>query len=285
MTQPDSSALGESFGRGAMTNHWVDIKNSDCLLIMGSNAAENHPISMRWVTKAKENGATVISVDPRYTRTSTIADVYAPLRSGTDIAFLGGMINYILGKNKYFKEYVENYTNVPYIVGDKYDFKDGLFSGYNPQTRKYDASTWAFVRDKNGVPDKDHTLQNPKCVFQVLKKHYSRYTPEKVSEITETPVDDLLKVYETYSSTGVKDKAGSVLYALGWTHHTFGSQIIRTSAIIQLLLGNIGIAGGGINALRGQPNVQGSTDGCLLFHLIPGYLKVPGRPSNHWKLT
>jgi formate dehydrogenase major subunit len=134
---------------------------------------------------------------------------------------------------------------------------------------------WAFKRDKNGVPEKDRALQNPQCVFQILKKHYSRYTPEKVSSITGTPVEDLLKVYEMYSSTGVKDKAGSVLYALGWTHHTFGSQIIRTSAIIQLLLGNIGIAGGGINALRGQPNVQGSTDGCLLFHLIPGYLRVP----------
>ena len=258
-----------------MTNHWVDIRNSDCLLIMGSNAAENHPISMKWVLKAKENGATVISVDPRFTRTSSVADFYTALRSGTDIAFLGGMINYILEKDKYFKEYVENYTNASYVVGDTYDFRDGLFSGYNTQARKYDASTWAFKRDKNGVPEKDPTFQNPRCVLQILKKHYSRYTPEKVSSITGTPVEDLLKVYELYSSTGVRDKAGSVLYALGWTHHTYGSQIIRTSAIIQLLLGNIGIAGGGINALRGQPNVQGSTDGCLLFHLIPGYLKVP----------
>ena len=258
-----------------MTNHWVDLRNSDCLLIMGSNAAENHPISMRWVTKAKENGAKVISVDPRYTRTSAISDYYAALRSGTDIAFLGGMINYILEKNKFFKDYVESYTNASYIVGENYNFNDGLFSGYNEQTREYDASTWAFKRDAKGVPEKDASLQNPRCVLQLLKKHYSRYTPEKVSEITGTPVEDLITVYEMYASTGVRDKAGSVLYALGWTHHTFGSQIIRTSAIIQLLLGNIGIAGGGINALRGQPNVQGSTDGCLLFHLIPGYLKVP----------
>ncbi len=258
-----------------MTNHWVDLKNSDCLLIMGSNAAENHPISMKWVMKAKENGATVISVDPRYTRTSAISDFYTALRSGTDIAFLGGMINYILEKNKFFKDYVENYTNASYIVGEKYDFNDGLFSGYDPRTRKYDVTTWAFKRDDKGVPEKDPTLQNPRCVLQILKKHYSRYTPEKVSDITGTPVQDLVKVYEMYSSTGVRDKAGSVLYALGWTHHTFGTQIIRTSAIIQLLLGNIGIAGGGINALRGQPNVQGSTDGCLLFDLMPGYLKVP----------
>ena len=258
-----------------MTNHWVDLKNSDCLLIMGSNAAENHPISMKWVMKAKENGATVISVDPRFTRTSAVADIYAALRSGTDIAFLGGMVKYIIEKNKYFKDYVTNYTNASYIVGDKFDFKDGLFSGYDAKTRKYNASTWAFKRDEKGVPVKDETLQDPRCVFQLLKKHYSRYTPEKVSEITGTPVEDLQKVYEAFSSTGVRDKAGSVLYALGWTHHTYGTQIIRTSAIIQLLLGNIGIAGGGINALRGQPNVQGSTDGCLLFHLLPGYLKVP----------
>lgn len=258
-----------------MTNHWVDLKNSDCFLIMGSNAAENHPISMRWVMKAKDQGAKVISVDPRFTRTSSIADFYTALRSGTDIAFLGGMVNYILEKNKYFKEYVQNYTNASYIVGEKYDFKDGLFSGYDPEKRKYDMGTWAFKRDDKGVPVKDPTFQDPRCVLQLLKKHYARYTPEKVSSITGTPVEDLLKVYEMYSSTGVRDKAGTVLYAIGWTHHTFGTQIIRTSAIIQLLLGNIGIAGGGINALRGQPNVQGSTDGCLLFHLIPGYLRVP----------
>mgnify|MGYP000845340820 FL=1 len=258
-----------------MTNHYIDIKNSDCILIMGSNAAENHPISMKWVIKAKEAGGKIISVDPRFTRTSSVADYYAALRSGTDIAFLGGMIYYILDKEKYFKEYVENYTNASYIVGEKFDFNDGLFSGYNAETRKYDAKNWAFKRDEKGVPEKDPTFQNSRCVLQLLKKHYSRFTPEKVSEITGTPVEDLLKVYEMYSSTGVKDKSGTMLYALGWTHHTVGTQNIRASAIVQLLLGNIGIAGGGINALRGQPNVQGSTDGCLLFHLMPGYLKVP----------
>jgi formate dehydrogenase major subunit len=258
-----------------MTNHWVDIKNSDCVLIMGSNAAENHPISMKWVLKAKDNGATIISVDPRFTRTSALADFYTALRSGTDIAFLGGMINYILEKNKFFKDYVDNYTNASYIVQSKYGFKDGLFTGYDPKTRKYDASMWAFEKDANGVPVKDPTMSNPRCVLQLLKKHYSRYTPEKVSSITGTPVPDLLKVYELYSSTGNPDKAGTVLYALGWTHPTVGTHNIRMSSINQLLLGNIGIAGGGIDALRGQPNVQGSTDGCLLFHLIPGYLKVP----------
>ena len=201
-----------------MTNHYIDLKNSDCLLIMGSNAAENHPISMKWVMKAKEAGAKIISVDPRFTRTSSVADFYTALRSGTDIAFLGGMIYYIIDNNKYFKEYVENYTNASYIVAEKFDFKDGLFSGYNADTRKYDSKNWVFKRDEKGIPEKDPTFQNPRCVIQLLKRHYSRYTPEKVSEITGTPVSELLKVYEMYSSTGVKDKAGTVLYALGWTH-------------------------------------------------------------------
>ena len=171
-----------------MTNHWIDLRNSDCLLIMGSNAAENHPISMKWVMKAKENGAEIISVDPRFTRTSAVADFYTALRSGTDIAFLGGMINYILEKNKYFKEYIENYTNASYILGEKFNFKDGLFSGYDSKTRKYDLSSWGFKRDAKGVPEKDPTLKNPRCVFQLLKQHYSRYPVEKVSEITGTPV-------------------------------------------------------------------------------------------------
>ncbi len=257
-----------------MTNHWIDLKNSDCFLIMGSNAAENHPISMKWVLRAKDRGATVISVDPRFTRTSAIADFWTGLRSGTDIAFLGGMINYILSKDKYFKDYVVNYTNAPFIVDEKFSFNDGLFSGWDPKKKKYDKASWVIKKDAKGLPQKDMTLQNPQCVLQLLKKHYSRYTPEKVSDITGTPVEDLLKVYEIYSATGQKGKSGAIMYALGWTHHTVGVQNIRASAILQLLLGNIGVPGGGINALRGQPNVQGSTDGCLLWHLLPGYLKV-----------
>jgi formate dehydrogenase major subunit len=257
-----------------MTNHWIDLRNSDCFLIMGSNAAENHPISMKWVLRAKDKGAKIISVDPRFTRTSAVADFWTGLRSGTDIAFLGGMINYILSNDKYFKEYVVNYTNAPFIVDDKFSFNDGLFSGWDPNKKKYDKASWVTKKDAKGMPEKDVTLQNPRCVFQLLKKHYSRYTPEKVSDITGTPVPDLMKVYETYAATGQKGKSGAIMYALGWTHHTVGVQNIRTSAILQLLLGNIGIAGGGINALRGQPNVQGSTDGCLLWHLLPGYLKV-----------
>jgi formate dehydrogenase major subunit len=242
---------------------------------MGSNAAANHPISMKWVQKAKDKGATLISVDPRFTQTSAKADIYAPLRSGTDIPFLGGMIKYILDNNKYFKEYMVDYTNASFIVGSKYDFKDGLFSGYNPETRKYDQSFWAFDKDPDGKVKRDNTLQDPRCVFQLLKKHYSRYTPETVSSISGTPVPELIKVYEAYSSTGTKDKAGTIMYAMGWTQHTVGVQNIRSMCIIQLLLGNMGIPGGGVNALRGESNVQGSTDAGLLFHILPGYLACP----------
>lgn len=258
-----------------MTNHYIDIKNSDCILIMGGNAAENHPISFKWVLRARDNGAKIIHVDPRFTRTSAQADFYCHLRSGTDIAFLGGMIKYIIDNNKWFDEYVKKYTNASFIVGEGFSFSDGLFSGYDADHRKYDKSSWKFKLDADGRPEKDPTLQNPRCVFQMLKAHYSRYDLEKVSSITGTPIEDLKTVYEMYSATGVKDKAGTELYALGWTQHTVGSQNIRTMAIIQLLLGNMGIAGGGINALRGEPNVQGSTDMAILSHILPGYLKVP----------
>ena len=258
-----------------MTNHWIDLKNSDCILIMGSNAAANHPISMKWVTRAKEKGGKVISVDPRFTQTSAVADLYTALRSGTDIAFLGGMINYILENQKFFKNYVTNYTNATFLVTDKYKFDDGLFAGYNPEKRAYDKTLWAFQKDEKGIPKRDPDMKDPLCVMQILKKHYSRYTPEKVSEITGTPVEDLKKVYEMYSATGQKDKVGTIMYAMGWTQHTVGVQNIRAMSIIQLLLGNIGMAGGGVNALRGESNVQGSTDQALLFHIWPGYLKMP----------
>ncbi len=262
-----------------MTNHWIDIKNSDCIMIMGSNAAENHPISFKYVAEAQHRGAKLISVDPRFTRTSSKADIYAPIRSGTDIAFLGGMIKYILDNNLYFEEYVANYTNAAFIVGPDFDFKDGLFSGYDPETRKYDKSKWAFEMDANGVPKMDRTLKNERTVFQLLKKHFSRYTPELVSSITGTPQTELMEIYKIYSASGARGKAGTIMYAMGWTQHTTGVQNIRTMAIIQLLLGNMGVAGGGVNALRGESNVQGSTDHCLLWHIWPGYLKTP-RSSN-----
>ena len=262
-----------------MTNHWIDIRNADVILVMGSNPAENHPISMKWVKEAREKrGAKLIVVDPRFTRTAAKADLYAPMRSGTDIAFLGGMIKYILDNNLYFKKYVTEYTNAPFLVNP--DFKtagdlNGLFSGYDQKTRKYDKKTWSFQLDENGVPKKDHTLQNPHCVLQLMKKQYARYTPDKVSEITGTPKEKLVEVYKLYTSTGKPNKVGTELYAMGWTQHTIGTQNIRAMTIIQLLLGNVGMAGGGINALRGESNVQGSTDHGLLFHILPGYLPVP----------
>ncbi len=258
-----------------MTNHYTDIGNADAVLIMGSNAAEHHPISFKWVLRAKDKGAPVIHVDPKFSRTSARSTFHVPLRSGTDIAFMGGMVKYILDNNLYFKEYVAEYTNSAFIVGEKYSFKDGLFAGYDPAKRKYDKSQWAFEKDENGVPKRDPSFKHPRCVFQLLKAHYSRYDLNKVSDITGVSKDDLLKVYKAFAATGKPDKAGTVMYALGWTQHTVGVQNIRLSAIIQLLLGNIGVAGGGINALRGEPNVQGSTDHCILYHILPGYLPMP----------
>ncbi len=261
-----------------MTNHWIDFKNADVILVMGSNPASNHPVSMKWVMRAKERGAKLIVVDPRFTQTATKADLYAPMRSGTDIAFLGGMIKYILDNHLYFKEYVVNYTNASFLVNPEFKGPgelSGLFSGYDEKARKYDKKTWSYQMGEDGIPKKDPTLQNPHCVLQLMKKHYSRYTIEKVSSITGTPQEALVAVYNLYGSTGKRDRAGTELYAMGWTQHTIGTQNIRAMCIIQLLLGNIGIAGGGINALRGESNVQGSTDQGLLFHLLPGYNATP----------
>lgn len=262
-----------------MTNHYIDLKNSDCILIMGSNAAENHPIAFKWILRAREQrGAKIIHVDPRFTRTSARCDYHVPLRSGTDIAFLGGMIKHIIDNNLIHEEYVQYYTNASQIVSPGFDFQDGIFSGYDATKRKYSKDTWTTEKDEKGIPLRDYTLQNPRCVYQMLKKHYDRYTLEKVSSITGVSRENLLKVYQEYGATGAKDKAGTECYALGWTHHTTGSQIIRTMSIIQLLLGNMGVCGGGINALRGEPNVQGSTDHAILYNILPGYLKMPSGP-------
>ncbi len=258
-----------------MTNHWIDIKNADAILIMGSNAAEHHPVSFKWIMRAKDAGATLMHVDPKFSRTSARCDFHVPIRSGTDIAFLGGMINYIIESGSWFKDYVVNYTNATYVLDDSYEFKDGLFSGYNADKRTYDRSSWAFKRDEKGAPVRDFTLKDERCVFNVMAKHYSRYTLDKVSAITGVSEENLMKVYKTFCATGKPDKAGTILYAIGWTQHTVGVQNIRASAIIQLLLGNIGVAGGGINALRGEPNVQGSTDHALLYHNLPGYHNAP----------
>ncbi len=249
--------------------------HSNVAMIIGSNVVENHPVAAKWLTRTKEKGAIIISVDPRYTRTSSFADIYCKMRSGTDIAFVNGMINYALQNNYIHRDYVVAYTNASFIISDKYSFQDGLFSGYDPSTRKYDRASWAYELDAQGNPQKDPTLQHPRCVFQIMKKHFARYDSETVCKITGSPRDIYEQVCRVYTSTWAPDRVGVWLYAMGTTQHTHGTQNIRAYSILQLLLGNVGMAGGGINALRGESNVQGSTDMGLLFHLLPGYLASP----------
>ncbi len=258
-----------------MTNHWVDIKNADLILIMGGNAAEAHPCGFKWVTEAKAHRkARLVVVDPRFNRSAAVADFYAPIRSGTDIAFLGGVINYLLSNDKIHREYVVHYTNAPFLVRDDFDFKDGLFSGYDADKHKYDKDTWDYQIGPDGYAKIDETLQHPRCVYQLLKQHYGRYTPEAVSNICGTPKEAFLKVCEEIGSTSTPDRVMTIMYALGWTQHSVGSQNIRTMAMIQLLLGNIGRVGGGVNALRGHSNVQGITDMNLVTNVLPGYMKL-----------
>ncbi len=259
-----------------MTNHWVDIKNADVVLIMGGNAAEAHPCGFKWVTEAKaHNKARLVVVDPRFTRSAAMADYYAPIRAGSDIAFLGGVINYLLANDKIQKEYVKAYTNATFLVADTFKFEDGLFSGYNAERRSYDQSQWAYQKDKDGYAMVDETMQDPRCVYQLMKAHYARYTPEMVGKVCGTPVEQFRKVCEFIASTSTPDRTMTVMYALGWTQHSTGSQMIRTAAMMQLLLGNIGVPGGGMNALRGHSNIQGLTDLGLLSNLLPGYLTLP----------
>jgi formate dehydrogenase-N alpha subunit len=275
--------LAETFGRGAMTNHWNDIANADVMMAIGSNPAENHPAAFGHITAAKDKGAKLISVDPRFTRTSAKADIYCPLRSGTDITFVNGMIKYVLddidaSPGHYNMTYITEYTNSAYLINPDYQGPaelDGLFSGYDPAKRSYDKATWAYRNDESGIPLKDKTLQDPDCVFQIMKRHFARYTPESVASITGCPQDTFLEAARAYAASGAPGKAGTILYAMGTTQHTYGTQNIRSYAILQLLLANIGIAGGGINAMRGESNVQGSTDYALLFDTLPGYLGVP----------
>ncbi len=259
-----------------MTNHWSDIQNADIVLIMGGNAAEAHPCGFKWVVEAKQKRkAKLVVVDPRFTRSASVADYYAPIRAGTDIAFLAGVINYLLTNDKIQHEYVKAYTNASFIVGEGYSFKDGIFSGYDEAKRSYSNSSWGYELDAKGFAKVDPTLQHPRCVLQVMKQHYARYTPEMVSKITGTPQDKFLKVCEHIASTSTPNRAMTIMYALGWTQHSQGSQMIRTAAIMQLLLGNIGISGGGMNALRGHSNIQGLTDLGLLSTALPGYLSLP----------
>ncbi|ENO86630.1 formate dehydrogenase-N subunit alpha [Thauera linaloolentis] len=273
---PTVSALAPSFGRGAMTNNWVDIKNANVILVMGGNPAEAHPVGFKWAVEAKvRNKATMIVVDPRYNRSAAVADMYSPIRAGSDAAFLMGMVNYLLAHDKIQHEYVKAYTNASLIVRADYGFDEGLFSGYDADRKVYDRSSWAYETGPDGYALRDETLQHPRCVLNLLKKHVERYTPDVVTSLCGTPKADFLKICEIMASTCAPDRTATFLYALGWTHHTAGAQIIRGSAMIQLLLGNIGMPGGGVNALRGHSNIQGYTDLGLLSTRLPGYMDLP----------
>ena len=297
--------LGTSFGRGGATTATWDLANSDCILIQGSNMAECHPVAYRFVMEAKERGAKIIHVDPRFTRTSATANIYAPVRAGTDIVFLGGIINYILQNELYFKDYVLNYTNASFLVNEDFRGPDqlgGLFSGYDEKDQKYDRKTWQYdVEDEQqqayggkhrseegeshsqgamsgkrvGPPKQDLSLQDPWSVFQILKKHFSRYTPEMVEQVCGTPSEIFIEIARTLAANSGRDKTSAICYAVGFTQHSTGVQMIRAAAILQLLLGNIGRPGGGILALRGHATIQGSTDVPTLYNLLPGYLQMP----------
>ena len=258
-----------------MTNHWEDIKNADMILVMGGNAAEAHPVGFKWAIEARNNNkAKLVVVDPRFTRSAAMSDFYAPVRAGSDIAFLGGVVNYLITNNKIQTEYVRHYTNATFIVGEAYQFNEGIFSGYDEAKRSYDPSTWAYEKGEDGFAKVDMTMEHPRCVFQMLKRHYAGYTPEMVSKICGTKTEDFLKVCEYIAGTSTPDRTMTILYALGWTQHSTGAEMLRCAALMQLLLGNIGVAGGGMNALRGHSNIQGLTDLGLLSTNLPGYLTL-----------
>ena len=288
-----------------MTNHWRDIKHADLILINGANPAEAHPVGFQWFVKAKLDptkgpgrggGAKMIHADPRYTRTSALADMYLRIRTGTDVAYFGGLINYVLENKLYHEDYVKNYTNASFVLKQGFDFKDGLFSGYNAQTRSYDISTWAYEQTTppaaqpggtgggavegpqtttSGFAKRDMTLQDPRSVFQQLKKFYSRYTPDMVASITGIPKEQFLEVAKLVGEMGRPEKVMTIVYAVGLTHHTTGGQLIRSGAVLQLLLGNMGRPGGGMNAERGHANIQGNTDNAISWEILPGYLRIP----------
>jgi formate dehydrogenase major subunit len=258
-----------------MTNLWSDIKSTDLAVIMGGNAAEAHPCGFKWVTEAKANrGAKLIVVDPRYNRSASVSDLYAPIRQGTDIAFLMGVIKYCIENGKVQWDYVKAFTNAPYVIKDGFDYQDGLFTGYDEIRRDYDKSTWDYELGPDGYVVSDQTLQNPRCIWNLLKQHVAIYTPEMVERICGTPKDKFLKVCEMIGECSSKTKTMTSMYALGWTQHSKGSQNIRGMAMLQLILGNIGVRGGGMNALRGHSNIQGLTDLGLMSNLIPGYLTL-----------
>lgn len=303
--------LGTSFGRGASSTLPGDLQNSDLIVLQGSNMAEAHPVAFQWVMEAKARGASIVHVDPHYSRTSTMADVFVPLRTGTDIAFLGGIVNHVISTESDFREYVLAYTNAPTIVGE--DFQDvdadGLFSGYEPQSRSYDTTSWqydgAFVaaasgqRDMEGNvarrlatreaqsgqggpgdPKLDPTLQHPRCVWQILKRHYAGYTPEMVERVCGVPQELFAKVCRLFVENSGRERTTAFVHGVGWTQHTVGSQYIRAASILQLLLGNMGRPGGGVMAMRGHASIQGSSDIPTLFDTLPGYIPMPHAHSH-----
>ncbi|WP_192458238.1 formate dehydrogenase-N subunit alpha [Musicola keenii] len=281
---PTVAALAPTFGRGAMTNNWVDIKNANVVIVMGGNAAEAHPVGFKWAVEAKtHNDAKLIVVDPRFNRSAAVADLYAPIRAGSDAAFLLGIVNYLITHDKIHHEYVKAYTSASLIVRDDFSFDEGLFSGYNPQTRQYDKSSWQYERGADGFAKRDQMLTHPRCVWNLLKKHVARYTPEMVTSLCGTPAKAYEEICRSLAETCVPNKTATFMYALGWTHHTNGAQIIRAAATIQLLLGNIGMAGGGVNALRGHSNIQGYTDLGLLTVNLPGYMPLPSEKQGDLK--
>jgi formate dehydrogenase major subunit len=264
-----------------MTNGWVDIKNADVILAMGGNPAENHPVGFKWFIEAKKTrNAKLVVVDPRFTRTAAVADLYSPIRVGTDVAYLLGLVRYALVNNRFHEDYVKLHTNASYIVGEAFAFHEGLFSGFDEATGEYAKDEWAYEADRKtsgyGV---DPTLQHPRCVFQLLRKHVERYTPEMVERICGVPKETFQKVAEVVTSTGTAERVGTITYALGWTQHSTAVQMIRAAAILQLLLGNVGRPGGGMNAFRGHSNIQGATDTAGTFEILPGYLHTPTAPS------
>ena len=257
-----------------MTNHWRDIRHADLMLINGANPAEAHPVGFQWMMKAKlERGAKMIHADPRFTRTSAVADKHLRIRTGTDVAYFGGLINYVLQNNLFHKEYVQFATNAGFVVKEGYEFKDGLFNGYDPQKRTYNTATWAYETGPDGFATVN--IDHPRSVLNQLRAHYSRYTPEIVERITGIPKDQFLEVAKLVGETGRPDKVMTIIYAVGLTHHTTGVQLIRSGAVLQLLLGNIGRPGGGMNAERGHANIQGNTDHAISWDILPGYLRIP----------
>jgi formate dehydrogenase major subunit len=295
-------SLGATYGRGAATLPQWQLANSDCVLIMGSNMAEAHPVAFRFVMEAKAKGATVIHADPRFTRTSAMADIYAPIRAGTDIAFLAGIIRYLLENDLWFREYAIDYTNIATLIDERFvsaSEGDGLFSGWDEEGKKYNYDSWQYKgevvpsslaehyvnttenfsaqtqRMEKCPPPEDRTLQDPHCVYQIMRRHFAPYTPEVVERVTGCPRDVMVKIAQTLARNSGRERTSAICYAVGWTHHTTGVQMIRSAAIIQSLLGNVGRPGGGILALRGHCSIQGSTDVPTLYNLLPGYLTQP----------